>query len=364
MSNNIKKAVHPGFYLKEYLLELQMTQEEFANRLGISGKQISLILSENASITADIAYKLSKLMGTSIEMWLNLQTKYDAYKVELEYASSFEKEKEVYKCIDKKFLIDLGVIDQKDNIEIAIEKTRRASLVSSLTMHLNKDMVSYYRTSIEKEETIKNIVCKNVWVSLATSLAKKQEVSNFNEKRLIENIDEFRKMTTMDPSVFYPKMKKIMDSCGVSLVILPTLKNSNINGVVKWLDSNKVMMALNTRGASNDKFWFSFFHELKHVLQKEKRKTFIGEEQINENIEVVLEYDADYFAIETLIPTSKYNELKCYDENSIKMFSKSINIHPGIVVGRLQKEGKTPYSKLNHLKEKYEIVIDSNTMKW
>ena len=54
MSNNIKKAVHPGFYLKEYLLELQMTQEEFANRLGISGKQISLILSENASITADI----------------------------------------------------------------------------------------------------------------------------------------------------------------------------------------------------------------------------------------------------------------------------------------------------------------------
>ena len=23
MSNNIKKAVHPGFYLKEYLLELQ-----------------------------------------------------------------------------------------------------------------------------------------------------------------------------------------------------------------------------------------------------------------------------------------------------------------------------------------------------
>ena len=101
MSNNIKKAIHPGFYLKEYIEELQMTQEEFANRLGISGKQISLILSKKASITADIAYKLSKLMDTSIEMWLNLQTKYDAYKVELENASSFEREKEIYKYVDK-----------------------------------------------------------------------------------------------------------------------------------------------------------------------------------------------------------------------------------------------------------------------
>ena len=255
-------------------------------------------------------------------------------------------------------------IENDDDIETAIGKLRNVSLVSSLSLLAKKDIFSFYRTSIIKEETTQNIVCKNLWVSLATSLAKKEETSPFDENKILDNIDKFRNMTLESPEFFYPKLKEILNECGVSLIILPSLKNSNINGVVKWLDSNKVMMALNTRGASNDKFWFSFFHELKHVLQKEKRKTFIGEEQINENIEVVLEYDADYFAIETLIPTSKYNELKCYDENSIKMFSKSINIHPGIVVGRLQKEGKIPYSKLNHLKEKYEIVIDSNTMKW
>ena len=76
MNGNITKAFHPSYYIKEYLNELQITQDEFAKSLGISGKQLSLILNEKASITADIAYKLSRLMGTSVEMWLNLQTKY------------------------------------------------------------------------------------------------------------------------------------------------------------------------------------------------------------------------------------------------------------------------------------------------
>ena len=37
MSETINKVYHPGYYLKEYLEEIQLTQEEFAIRLGISG---------------------------------------------------------------------------------------------------------------------------------------------------------------------------------------------------------------------------------------------------------------------------------------------------------------------------------------
>ena len=37
-------------------------------------------------------------------------------------------------------------------------------------------------------------------------------------------------------------------------------------------------------------------------------------------------------------------KLNSYDEESVISFAKSINIHPGIVVGRLQKEGLIKYS--------------------
>ena len=77
MNDEIIRAFHPGYYLREYIEELQMTQDEFAKRLGISGKQVSLILQEKASITIDVANKLSKLLDSSIELWINLQLNYD-----------------------------------------------------------------------------------------------------------------------------------------------------------------------------------------------------------------------------------------------------------------------------------------------
>lgn len=79
MSENVNRAFHPGFYLKEYLDELQLSQDEFAKKLGISNEKLSLILSEKANLTVDIANKLSELTGTSTEMWINLQTKYDTF---------------------------------------------------------------------------------------------------------------------------------------------------------------------------------------------------------------------------------------------------------------------------------------------
>ena len=95
MNENEKFNFHPSYYIKEYLEEMDITQDEFAKRLGVSGKQISLILNENASITPDIAYKLSKLLGTSVLLWLTLQAKYDAVVVEQKDLEKFEEEKNI-----------------------------------------------------------------------------------------------------------------------------------------------------------------------------------------------------------------------------------------------------------------------------
>ena len=223
MSEMEKIAFHPSYYLNDYLEEIQMTQDEFAKRLGISGKQISLIFKEEASITPDIAYKLSKLMGTSVELWLNLQSKYDAYLIELAEKESFEKEKEIYKMIDKNFLLQLGIIDKDDRIETAISKLRLASTVSSLQLHCKKDIFCMYREADRDNEKENNTVCKNVWVSIAFNQAKKINTEPYNEDKLKENIANFRKMTMMDINDFFPEMQKILSECGVAFVVLPSL---------------------------------------------------------------------------------------------------------------------------------------------
>ena len=355
MSREMRRVLHPGYQIKEYIEDVEMTQDEFAKRLGITGKQLSLLLSYQASITPDIAYKLSAMIGNSIEFWLNLQSNYDAYIVKLNSIEEIEKEKMIYSMIDKKFLKKLNIIDSSDNIDSGIYKIRRAALVSNLSMLTKNDIYSFCRTSTCRDEEPKNIVCRNLWISLAYRIAQQEEVQEFNEDLIIKKIPYFRSLTLENAEIIYPILKKELSECGVSLVILPALKNSNINGAIKWIDEKRVMMALNNRGKDQDKFWFSFFHELKHVLQKVKRKIIIGEDKNKINDEY--ELDVDNFARETLIPSLEYESFDDYSENGILKFAKKIKIHPGIVVGRLQNDGKIPHDRFNGLKAKYEIAM-------
>ena len=72
-----------------------------------------------------------------------------------------------------------------------------------------------------------------------------------------------------------------------------------------------------------------------------------------------LENEADKFAQEILIPSEEYNSFlkkEDFSFDSIEEFSRKINIQPGIVVGRLQRDKYVDYgSSLNKLKVKYII---------
>lgn len=92
MSNTItyndKMAFHPGYYLEELLEESELTQEDFTKRLGITNEDLSLLISGEQSLSIDMASKLSCLIGTSAEYWLNLQHLFDI--ITAEFASNQE----------------------------------------------------------------------------------------------------------------------------------------------------------------------------------------------------------------------------------------------------------------------------------
>ena len=81
MSNYIefddKIAFHPGYYIKETVEESGLTQAEFAKRLGTTPKDLSLLIRDEQNLSSDIAMKLSRMTGTSVSYWINLQNGYD-----------------------------------------------------------------------------------------------------------------------------------------------------------------------------------------------------------------------------------------------------------------------------------------------
>lgn len=71
-------AFHPGQYIGELIEDYQMTQKEFAEKLGLSPKAISKLVNGEESITNDIAQKLAEFTNISMKTWQNLQNFYDA----------------------------------------------------------------------------------------------------------------------------------------------------------------------------------------------------------------------------------------------------------------------------------------------
>ena len=83
MSNYIeyqdRVAFHPGYYIKEIVEETGVTQEDFAKRLGTTPKNLSILINGEQSLSIDLASRLSRMLGTSIAYWLNLQQKSVSY---------------------------------------------------------------------------------------------------------------------------------------------------------------------------------------------------------------------------------------------------------------------------------------------
>ncbi len=75
-----RPPVHPGeILLEEFMKPYRMTQKELSLRTGISRKHISGIVNCRKSICADTALRLSRLLGTSPELWLNGQAAWDIW---------------------------------------------------------------------------------------------------------------------------------------------------------------------------------------------------------------------------------------------------------------------------------------------
>jgi len=70
--------MHPGEVLREeFLLPLGLSAGALARACGVPRTRMERLSNEETGVTADTALRLSKVFGTSPELWLNLQSDYD-----------------------------------------------------------------------------------------------------------------------------------------------------------------------------------------------------------------------------------------------------------------------------------------------
>ncbi len=80
-----RRPTHPGAVLREDVLPaLSMTQTEFARRLGVLCLSVSDLLHEKRALSPDMAARIARLLDTTPESWLRMQTAVDLWDVQRE----------------------------------------------------------------------------------------------------------------------------------------------------------------------------------------------------------------------------------------------------------------------------------------
>ena len=78
-----RRPSHPGALLRNVILpETPLTVSELANRCGVARNTMSKLINERGDMTEDLAIRLSRVLGSTPQFWLSMQSKLNLWKLE------------------------------------------------------------------------------------------------------------------------------------------------------------------------------------------------------------------------------------------------------------------------------------------
>ena len=331
-----------GKYLKEYLEFNNLSQTEFASRLGITQKHMNEILNGKMSITLERAAQIYHLTGIPIEFIINTENR----KLVTEYLlKKYGDEKNIQDTIKKQFFIsELAKrrwIDFNNAIQNYMDLIDFLKVTDLEALNMVQEKTLFKKTG----EDINKI---SLWIARCDELAKSQVVKEYIPVAFNFLIEDLKKEAYLNYSI--ENVQNILNNYGIYFVVEKALPGSKIRGCIKVKGKNPAIY-LTKNYVGKDSFFFELFHELGHCksdYNEAKNKVIIDG---NEN----QEQRADKFALNTMIPEYVWNHIqKDYTENNLLEISKQNKIPMSFIVGRLAKVKKIEYNSTiyNKYKEK------------
>lgn len=345
----------PGDTVADLLAERGWTQVELALRMGYSPKHINQLLKGEAAITQDTAIKLEKVLGSTTRFWLGLEAQYREQLARKADVTALAADVGWLKELPLNDMVKYGWVRKVSDKAQQVHECLRFFAVSSVSAWRlqYQQPVAAYRASVKLTRTPESVAA---WLRQGERLASDVLCDDFNKVRFEAVLADVRGLTReSDPHKFLPALQRLCSLAGVAVVVAPAPAGCPVSGATKWLGANKALILLSLRGKTDDKLWFTFFHEAGHLLKHGKSLTFLdilGEDGLNATEEA----EADAFARDVLIPAADYRLLATQariSAASVRACAAALGVSPGIVVGRLQYDRRLPWTHLNDLKVKY-----------
>jgi HTH-type transcriptional regulator/antitoxin HigA len=196
------------------------------------------------------------------------------------------------------------------------------------------------------------------WLRCGELEAKKIEVPAYSESKLKLVLGEIKSLSLNGAEEFSKEIEKRLNEVGVALIYISHFRGTGVSGAVRWLNNIPVIQ-LSLYYAWADIFWFSLYHELGHLVLHGRKDKFIEFDKKELSPVKDKEADADRFASDALIPPKNYNEFlknSDFSRSRIIKFAETLNVHPGVVAGRLSHDKKIDWKFASSLRTRLKLV--------
>jgi HTH-type transcriptional regulator / antitoxin HigA len=319
---------HPGYYIKEEMEERGWSQRDLAFILGVSEQAINPILNGKRGISPEMAKVLGEGFDVPAEFFANLQQAYDLAQARTPDASVALRRK-MQSTYPVREMIKRGWIEQSDATMLEIQLTRFFD--SPTFAHAAKKTPGDISPA------------QHAWLYRVRQIAKSISVPTYSEKALRDAVSKEL------PSLLYApdevrQVPRILTECGVKFILVEKLPNAKIDGVCFWLDGVPVI-GMSLQHDRIDNFWFVLRHECEHVLnQQGKEKEIMDVDldtvaiSISEEERIANDAASNFCAPSDKLENWINRKRPYYYERDVLAFSRTLERHPGLVVGQIRRK--------------------------
>lgn len=334
----------PGQLIQALLDARGWTQRVLAIILQIDESGLNKIVAGKRPVDAELALALADVFGVSAERFLELQKSYDLAQARIVVRPDPKRADRALLFGDLPIteMIKRGWLDAEDvrdvpAVELALMKFFGVKSIEDIEIlpHAAK------KTSLSPETTPAQLA----WLYRVRQIASEMLVAKYSPQALQGVIPSLKALRISPEGA--RKVPRIMMECGVRYVIVESLPAAKIDGVCCWPDEKTPVIGLSLRYDRIDNFWFVLRHEIEHVLRQHGRDVPILDTELEkdragtgdnvpEQERVANEAAAEFCVPRRSLDSFIARKAPFFAERDLLGFAKTLNVHPGLIVGQLQ----------------------------
>ena len=355
----------PGEFLREELEAREWSQQELADILGRPARLISEVIAGKRAITPETARGLADAFGISAEYWMNLESQYQLSKVKIDN-NNVARKSYLYSKFPVREMLKRGWIRTSENINVLEQRFCEFFDITSMNM---QPMLSHYAKKTDADMDVTPL--QLAWLFRVRSMANQQIVPSYSREKLVLAVEQLKTLVLSPEEVRHTP--RILAEAGVRLVFVEAMSGSKLDGACFWLSDTRPVIGMTLRFDRIDNFWFVLRHEIEHILQEDGKENGaiidIDVGFVNTALSDC-EIRANKAGAEFCVPQDQLDNFidrvqPYFSEQKVLLFAQRINVHPGLVVGQLQRKlDRHDFLRKHQVKIRASVLSSADADGW